>query len=310
MRRCIITIAAARETTPDAIVLLEQRLDFSDWVPEGFGTGDLVVIGNGRCTVRDLKFGRGVRVDAEDNTQLMLYALGAIAAYRGIYDFNEVVVEIDQPRLNHVDGGDNILQVADLLRWAEEYVKPRAARAWAGEGDFAPGEHCRFCRARNACKARTAHLQDAVDVCYDEPDPSKPTFARLTDAELISLYPKLDQVMKWASGLKEFILNQAVGGKAWPGYKLVAGRSNRTVTDPEGLANVLMVEGIAEALIYEPPQPRALLGLSELERIVGKKTFAELAAGFIEKPPGKPTLVPADDKREALIIQSVEDQFA
>lgn len=299
VRRCMIAIGAARRDTPDAVILLEQRLDYSDWVEQGFGTGDMVIISDKRCLVRDLKFGKGVRVDAEDNTQLHLYALGAIAAYRGIYDFEEVIVEIDQPRLNHVDGGEIVLKVDELVKWADEYVVPRAKLAWAGEGDFVPGEHCRFCRARNACTARAEHLKDAVDACFDEETTKVPTAKRLTDEQLIALYPKLDQLVKWANGLKEHMLDQAVkSGRAWPGYKLVSGRSNRVITNPEGLAEVLMMEGVDEAVIYEPPKPRELLGLGELEKIVGKKTFAELAVGFIEKPPGKPTLAPESDKRE------------
>jgi hypothetical protein len=320
VRRCIIAIGKAREETPDAVVLMEQRLDFSDWVPEGFGTGDLVIISNRRCLVRDLKFGKGVRVDAEDNTQLYMYALGAIAAYRGIYDFDEVVVEIDQPRLNHVDGGDIVLKVSDLLGWAQQYVAPRAQLAWEGKGEFVAGDHCRWCRARNACAARAAHLKDAVDACFEDAEAQveekaagkdvTPAYERLTDEQLIALYPKLDQLVKWANGLKEHVLDQAVkNGKKWPGYKLVTGRSNRVITNPEGLAEVLLMEGTDEALIYEPPRPRELVGLGELEKIVGKKNFAELSKGFVEKPAGKPTLVPESDKRDELVVQAAEEMF-
>jgi hypothetical protein len=306
VRRCIIAISAARRDTPDAVVLLEQRLDYSDWVPEGFGTGDLVIVSDKRCLVRDLKFGKGVRVDAEDNTQLNLYALGAIAAYRGIYDFEEVVVEIDQPRLNHVDGGDIVLKVADLVNWANEYVVPRAKLAWAGKGEFAPGDHCRFCRARAVCKARANDLADAVDVCFS----SGPTAERLTDADLVALYPKLDALVKWANDLKAHMLDQAVkAGRQWPGYKLVAGRSNRVISKPAALAEVLMLEGFDEAMIYEPPRPRELLGLGELEKVVGKKSFAELATGFISKPPGKPTLAPESDKRDPWVPTSADEMF-
>lgn len=318
VRRCIIAISAARRETPDAIVLLEQRLDFSDWVPEGFGTGDLVIVANKRCTVRDLKFGKGVRVDAEDNTQLYLYALGAIATYRGIYDFDEVVVEIDQPRLNHVDGGDIILKVSDLLEWAQQYVAPRAALAWKGEGEFVAGDHCRFCRARNVCKARAESLQVATDAAFEhfeaveeegKADAKKP-FERLSEERIAELLPRLGQLQKWAKDLEDYVLDQALrAGKKWPGFKLVTGRSNRVITNPTGLAEVLMMEGVDEVLLYEPPAPRALVGLGELEKLVGKKNFAELSKGYVEKPEGKPTLVPESDKRDALVITSAEEMF-
>lgn len=320
VRRCIISISMARKETPDAIVLLEQRLDFSDWVPQGFGTGDLVIISNRLCRVRDLKFGKGVRVDAENNEQLYMYALGAIAAYRGIYDFDDVIVEIDQPRLNHVDGGDIVLKVSDILDWAHNYVAPRAALAWEGKGEFVAGDHCRFCRARNACAARAESLQVAVDACFDAEaaetaeaaagKPEKtPAYARLTDEQLITLFPKLDQLIKWATGLKEHVQETAVKGKVWAGYKLVAGRSNRVITNPAGLAEVLMMEGVEEALIFEPPKPREIVGLGELEKLVGKTKFVELSKGFVEKPDGKPTLVPESDKREAIKKITADEAF-
>lgn len=308
VRRCIIAIAAARRETPDAVILLEQRLDFSDWVPEGFGTGDLVIVANKRCTVRDLKFGKGVRVDAEDNTQLFMYALGAIAAYRGIYDFDEVVVEIDQPRLNHVDGGDEVLVVDDLVRWADSYVVPRAKLAWAGEGEFVPGDHCGFCRARKECAARANSFRDLVDAEFeaDEKEPAK----RLTPEQIAAFLPRLKQFEKWAKDLGAYALEKAVReGFKWPGRKLVEGRSVRVITNPAGLADVLMMEGVDEALIYEPPKPRSLVGLGELEKLVGKKQFTEISKGFISKPPGKPTLVEESDKRAEFVPKNADADF-
>jgi hypothetical protein len=312
VRRCIIAIGAARRDTPEAIVLLEQRLDFSDWVPEGFGTGDLVIVADRVLRVRDLKFGKGVRVDAEDNTQLWLYALGAIAAYRGVYDFGKVIVEIDQPRLNHVDGGDIEIDVAEIVEWASSYLQPRAELAWGGKGEFKPGDWCRWCRARAVCKARAAHLNDLVDAAFEADDagaleaPQK----RLTDEEIVAFLPRLKMLAKWAKDMEEYTLAQAVkAGKKWDGYKLVEGRSNRVITDPSGLAEVLMMEGVEEAMIYEPPAERSLLGLGELEKLVGKSSFAELAKGYIKKPPGKPTLVPAADKRDEWTPSDADGDF-
>lgn len=312
VRRCMIAIATARKETPEATILLEQRLDFSDWVPEGFGTGDLVIVANKRCMVRDLKFGKGVRVDAEDNTQLFMYALGAIAAYRGIYDFDEIVVEIDQPRLNHVDGGDIVLKVADLIEWAESYVVPRAQLAWDGKGEFTPGDHCRFCRARKVCAARAAHFSDMVDEAFEAEDAGelKEPAKRLTVEQIAAFIPRLKMLEKWAKDLAAHALEQSMkAGQKWPGLKLVEGRSNRIITNPTGLAEVLQMEGVDEAWLYEPPKPRQLVGLGELEKLVGKKQFAELAKGFIDKPPGKPALVPESDKREEYVPKSADADF-
>lgn len=304
VRRCIIAISRARQQPGGATILLEQRLDYSDWVPEGFGTGDLVVVTDGTLIVRDLKFGKGVQVQAEDNSQLKLYALGAIAAFHGIYDFDKVVVEIDQPRRNHLDGTDP-MSVDELLAWANDCVRPRAALAWDGKGEFTPGSHCTFCRGRAVCRARKDAVADLAD--QDFAEAAKPE--ALAPEEIAALLPRLDQVIAWANNLKTYAYEQALKGTKWPGHKLVAGRSNRKIVNPKGLAEVLLLEGYEEALIYEPPVERSLLGLGALEKLVGKKDFAALSQGFVDKPPGKPTLVPASDERPEYVPSNADTDF-
>lgn len=304
VRRCIIAISRAQQSPGGATILLEQRLDYSDWVPDGFGTGDLVVVTDGTLRVRDLKFGKGVQVEAEDNSQLKLYALGAIAAFDGIYDFDKVVVEIDQPRRNHLDGTEP-MSVAELRAWAEEYVRPRAALAWDGKGEFAPGDHCTFCRAKATCRARQEAVADLVDKAFEDPRPPE----LLSPEELAAMLPRLDQVVKWANSVQKYAYEQALKGTKWPGLKLVSGRSNRKIVDPKGLAETLMLEGYEEALIYEPPVERALLGLGALEKLVGKKEFTVLSQGFVDKPPGKPTLVPVSDERPEYTPSNADTDF-
>ena len=303
VRRCMAKINQARKNSGGALVLLEQRLDYSDWVPEGFGTGDLVIVADDMLVVRDLKFGKGVQVEAEDNPQLKLYALGAIAAYRGIYASTRVVVEIDQPRRQHIDGTEP-MEVQDLLSWAEKRVRGLAALAWEGKGEFTPGDHCRFCRGRQECAARAEAMADLVDREFAEDKPD-----RMTPEQIGALLPRLDALVAWANDLKKYAFEKAMNGVKWPGLKLVQGRSNRKIVDPNGLAEVLQLEGFERALIYEPPTPPALLGIGALEKIVGKKAFAELSAGFVDKPPGKPALVPASDERPEYTPSDADKDF-
>ncbi len=300
--RCVELSEALRAAERDVLILLEQRLDYSDWVPEGFGTGDLVIVTPSTLYVRDLKLGRNVFVDAEDNSQLKLYAAGALATYGMIYPFEKIVVEIDQPRRNNL-GRDEFTR-DELHTWMTDFVQPRAALAWNGEGEFVPGEQCTFCRARHTCRARSDAAL-AVAASWDPDADFAKAPPNLSDPEIAALLPRLDGLVRWANDLQKWALAQAVtGGKQWEVLKLVSGSSVRTVKDADGLVMALTLAGIDEALLYE----RALLGITDLEKLVGKKKFAELSADYVIKPPGKPALATLDDTRPAWEPEDAADR--
>jgi hypothetical protein len=274
-------IKQARERDKSSVVMLEQRLDFSEWVPEGFGTGDVVIVSGGTLEVIDLKFGKGVQVDAKDNSQLRLYALGAWNEYEMLFDIENVRMTIVQPRLNHISTDE--MKLTDLVEWADTYVKPRADMAMNGEGEYVPGAHCRFCKARFTCRARA---KEAIEADFKEP-------ALLDDAEIAELLKKVDEIEKWAKDIQEYARSKAEQGTKFTGWKLVEGRSVRKYSNPEEVANRLFAEGYGESDLYE----KELKGITALEKSLGKKRFNELVADLIVKPAGKPSLVPEDDKR-------------
>ena len=289
--------AEAQERSKDALLLLEQRLDFSEWVPEGFGTGDVVIISDGVLEVIDLKYGKGVQVEAEDNPQLRLYGLGAWQAWELVYDIRSVRMTIVHPRLDHVSTCEMVTE--DLLEWADQYVKPRAALAWDGGGEYQAGDHCRFCKARATCRTRAeANLALAAYDFRQGPE--------LDQSEIADILGRIDDLVSWAGDVKAYALEQAEKhGVKWPGWKLVAGRSNRKYADSDQVAAALVAAGYDEALIYE----RSLLGITAMEKTVGKKAFAEILGDLVVKPEGKPTLAPENDKRPELntTAQAAED---
>lgn len=282
-------ISKAQSTTPDAIVMLEQKLDFSEWVPGGFGTGDLVIVADGILEIMDLKFGKGLQVFAEGNPQMRLYALGAYAAYEMLYDIQRVRMTIHQPRLDHIDSDD--MTVDELRKWAGGYLKPRAAMAAKGEGEFVSGEHCRFCRAGATCKARAeANLELARHDFCDA--------FLLSHDEIGDILGRIDELVSWAGDIKDYALDQAVNHNVkFPGWKLVEGRSNRAYSDDCKVAEVLIKANYPEEKIYKPSE---ILGITAMEKEIGKKLFGKLLDGLIVKPPGKPTLAPEGDKRSEI----------
>jgi hypothetical protein len=302
-------IEAARERCKDPIILVEQRLDFSLWVPEGFGTGDLVIITDGLVEVLDYKHGKGVFVDALNNSQMRLYGLGAYNQLAHLYDITMVRMTVLQPRLNNF--GSEEMSADDLLQWAQFQVVPRAKLAWEGKGEFVAGEHCTscFCKARYTCPARAeAALALAKIEFGDDLEQAQPPLPQSLSVERIAqLLPKADMVIDWFKDLKDFALKQAEQGVTIPGHKLVEGRSNRKYDDQAKVAAALTAAGIDEAVIYE----RSLLGITAMEKAIGKKVFAEVLDGLIVKPSGKPTLVPESDKRPALSsAASAADDFS
>lgn len=291
----------ARKNTPDALLLVEQRLDFSPWVPEGFGTGDAVILADRTLEVIDLKYGQGVPVSAKDNSQMKLYALGALHIYGLFYDIDQVTMTIVQPRLNDISS--DTITIAELLHWGEE-IKPIAQKAFNGQGEYRPGDHCRFCRAAAICKPRAEYNLELMKYEFEEAD-------LLSDEDISFILSREKQLTNWLKTVTKYALEEAVlQDRKWPGYKLVEGRSNRVITKPDGLAKVLEQENYKPDQIYTAP---ALRKLTELEKLVGKAKFAELSAPYIEKPPGKLTLVPESDTRDewtstkAIINQFEED---
>lgn len=281
---CLERVSEAKAKTPDALFKIEQRLDFSEWVPEGFGTGDFVIIADGTMEVCDLKYGKGVPVSANNNKQMMLYALGAISEFSFLYDIEKVRMTIIQPRLDNISTFE--VTVDELIKWAEEYVRLRAELAIKGEGEFCAGDHCRFCRAKAVCKARADKNLELAKYEFEKPN-------TLDNNDIAYILSKVDELVNWAGDVKEFALEQALNGEEFEGYKVVEGRSNRKYTDVEVIATTLEENGYTDIF-----KPKELLTLTNMEKLVGKKKLNELVGKYIEKPVGKPTLVPITDKRE------------
>ena len=277
-------LAAAGE---GAELMIEQRVDFSEWVPQGFGTSDAVIVTDKVLEIIDLKYGKGVKVDAHDNSQMRLYALGAFQIFGDLYDFDTARMTIVQPRLDHVSCEE--LQIGELLDWGEFTASPAAALAASDSGPTAAGDWCRWCPAKAVCRTRADHnLQMAR---YDFADPDL-----LSPEEIAEILGKSEELSKWAADVADYALREALAGQAYDGWKLVEGRSVRKYTDELKVAEKLKAEGYDEAVLYE----RKLLGITAMEKLVGKKKFSETLKGLVEKPAGKPVLVPQSDKRDAI----------
>lgn len=277
-------VEAAKETCPDPVVLIEQRVDFSRWVEDGFGTADTIVIADGTLQVIDFKYGLGVLVSAEKNPQLSCYSIGALELFDGIYDIDTVRMVVFQPRRDHL--GVYKVSKDDLYRWADEVLKPAADLAFAGDGNFLCGEWCGFCKTKNACRARAAANLELAKYEFKLPP-------LLTDEDVEDILGKVDDLVAWASDIKEYALQQAISGKEWSGWKLVEGRSNRKYVNEAAVAAAVTKAGFA-------PYEQKLLGVTAMQKLMGKSRFEEVLAGLIEKPRGKPALVPESDKRPAM----------
>lgn len=297
MSRCITNYVdwvielfeSVKRETPDAELLTEQRVDFSDWVPQGFGTSDVVILADDTMIICDLKYGKGVAVSAVYNPQLRLYALGAYEAFSMEYDIKKIRMIINQPRLDSIS--EDEIEVDRLLEWANDFVKPKAEAAYKGEGNPVPGEHCKFCKAKALCKARAKEAQ-ALDVEMNEKNPGL-----LTDEQIANVLSLADRISSWVKDVKDYALEQATAGKYIEGYKLVEGRSVRKINEPDKVVEILTGAGYDKAVLYKAPE---LNGITALQSIVGKKNLESLIGDYIIKPPGAPTLVPNSDKRPAI----------
>lgn len=283
------TFAAAIGRTKDAVLFTETKLDLTEFVPEGFGTTDVNIVADHILDFIDLKYGKGVEVSAVENKQMMLYALGSLSQFDFLYNIHTVRMHIYQPRIDNISVWD--IPAAELTMWAEEELIPKAKMAFEGIGNYVPGKHCQFCRARPTCRA---HAEKQIEIF----DYDLKAARLLKDEEITDILSRAADLTSWLTEIKDYALDQAVNsGKKWPGYKLVEGRSNRFYSDQETVATKLTMAGYPDDKIYKPKE---LVGITELEKNLTKKVVAAELEGLIIKPPGKPTLAPADDARPEL----------
>lgn len=285
----------AKKLSPDAEIRIEQRLDFSHLVPGGFGTGDCVIVADGHLTVIDFKYGAGVLVDAWNNPQMQLYALGALAEFDMLYDITDVEMVIYQPRRDNISEWSQ--PVSELTTWGENTVKPTAELAAVGKGEMKAGDWCGFCKIKSTCRARAKANLEIAQWEFAEP-------VELDDNEIAEALALIPQAKKWMNDLEKYANSKAVDeGKQWPGFKLVAGRSIRKYTDPDAVAEA------AEAAGYNDIFDRKLIGITAMEKLMGKQTFNDVLGALVHKPEGKPTLVPESDRRPAVKSHSAADDF-
>ena len=288
-------VTKERRRDPDTQVFIEQRLDFSCYVPEGFGTGDCLIVSKGRLHIIDLKYGMGLLVDSEENPQMKLYALAALTQYEEQYQIKKVKLTIFQPRRENVSTWET--SVAKLKKWATKELVPKAEKAFKGEGEYCPGEWCIFCKAAVKCRARAEDKLRLAQSEFKMPP-------LLTDAEIEDVLAKLPDIKKWADEIQEYALAKALAGKEWAGFKLVEGRSVRKFTDERAVVKA------ANAAGYHDIYKQTLISLTEMEKLMGKAEFSKVLGALVTKPQGKPTLVPDTDKRQAITVSNPKNEFS
>ena len=286
---------AARAKTKDALLLIETRLDFSEYVPDAFGTADAIIIADGTMEVIDFKYGKGVKVSAVDNPQMKIYGLGAYEKFSFEYKIDRVRMTIIQPRIENFSEWE--LSVSELMAWTDGVLTPKAQQAYKGDGPQVPGDWCQFCKVKSNCRALT---QKCIEAAKNHPDPKL-----ISPDELAAdVLPMLATVKTWLAGVEDYALQQALSGVQLHGWKIVEGRSVRKITDQDGAALALNKAGYKTTEIYKPQELRTI---TDLEKLTGKKQFAAICGDYIEKPQGKPTLAPESDKRPA--IDPLADDF-
>lgn len=273
-----------KESCKDPLVLIEQQINYERWVKDGFGTTDSAIIADGTIYVIDYKNGSGVLVSAECNSQLRCYALGVLEMFDWAYNIQNIVMVIYQPNRDNVSA--SMLVKEDLLEWADTVLKPAAELAYKGEGEYSCGDWCQFCPIKHICRARADYAMELAKHEFKDP-------AILDDEDIEEVLAKVDDLVSWATDVKEYALKEAISGKTWTGWKLVAGRSNRKYKDEDAVIKAVTEAG------YDPYEKK-LLGITALTKVLGKKKFDEVLSGLIVKPQGKPTLVPESDKRPAI----------
>ena len=290
----------ALETNTKPFIAVEQKVDYSDYAPEGFGTADCILISKNTLHVIDFKYGKGVEVSAEENPQMKLYALGAIKQFGMFYDIKTIRLTIVQPRKDNISEFETAKE--DLFSWGETVVKPQAQKAFMGIGDFVQGNHCIFCKAKGACEFRAKENMKVVGEIKE-----KQIRGILSNEEIADILNKTEGLNDWIKSVSEYALDEILKGNSVPGYKAVEGKSNRKIIDIDKAFEILEANGIDEALLYE----RKPLTLTQLEKTIGKKQVAESIGDYIEKPKGAPTLAKETDKRQAYEIKtSAKEDFA
>ena len=289
-------IEAAKEFCKDPQVMIEQRLDFTRWVENGFGTGDCVIVADEVLQIIDYKHGLGILVSAGDdehggNSQMMCYALGALEVFGDIYDINQIKMTIFQPRRDNIS--TYTISKKNLLKWADEVLAPTAQLAYVGKGEFNAGDHCTFCKVKATCRKRAEYNLELAKYDFEMP-------ATLDDTEIAAILEKVNEMISWGNDIKDYALQQAQSGVHFEGWKIVEGRSKRKYTDENAVADTVKDAGF-------DPYEKKLLGITAMSTLLGKKKFEELLGGLIYKPPGKPTLVPESDKRPAM--NTAKDDF-
>ena len=284
-------IEEAKMLSPDPYVGIEQRLDYSKWVPEGFGTGDCVIIADGLLHIIDYKYGVGIPVAAEKNSQLMCYAVAALDTFEGIYHMERVKLSIYQPRRENVCTWETTKD--ELLKWANEVLAPAATLALNGKGEFKPGSHCTFCKVKETCRARAEEEMKLMKYEFAEPE-------FLSDDEIALILPVIDNLTAWTSDVKEYALKKALSGVHFKGFKVVEGKANRKYIDEGAVAQRLSEAGC-------DPYEKKVKGITTLSRELGKKRFETLLEGLLFRPKGNPVLVPETDKRPEYVTVTNED---
>ena len=288
-------LEVAKQTCKDPMVLIEQKVDFSEYVPDGYGTADCIIVADDTMQIIDFKYGLGVLVDAEQNTQLMCYSIGALNLFDSLYDIKQVTMHIFQPRRENVQNWT--IPVDELKAWAENELKPKAQMALNGEGEYNPGEWCQFCKAAVRCRARAEEKLRLAQQEFKMPP-------LLTDSEIEEVLTILPDLTKWADGILAYATDAAVNhGKEWNGFKVVEGRSVRKYKDEELVAQAAKDHGYTD--IYR----QSLITMTEMQKLMGKKQFDQILGDLIVKPQGKPNLVPVTDKRPAMNVTNANNEF-
>ena len=287
----------AKRLTPDAVLLIEERVDITHLIEDGFGTCDIIIIADGVLEVIDLKYGLGVRVSAENNSQLKLYGSGALEAYEMLYDIHTVRLTITQPRMDSISSWE--ISAEDLRAWGEDEVKPKAEQAYAGDGEQVVGDHCRFCKASARCKAQEAAALEATKHDFQNP-------MLLTDEELVEVYKRAPNVEAWLKSVGAFMYDEALAGKVWPEHKLVDGQNRRGWTDEKAVALILKGAGVD----LDKAHTVKLKGIGDIEKLVGKKEFPTLLSEVVANKKTSPSLVHISDKRPAMGVDQAKTDFA
>jgi hypothetical protein len=289
------TFNEVRKRTPDALLLIEKRLDFSHLVEQGFGTGDVLIIADGVLYVIDLKYGKGIKVSAEKNTQLMLYGSGALREFELMYDIHTLNLIIVQPRLDNISTWP--ISTQELIKWGESVAKPAAEKAYLGKGIQQAGEHCKWCKVKAMCATLAA--KNVAMAKHEFSDPHL-----LTKEQILQVYKQTPMLVDWANSVGEYILSEALKGTQWDGYKVVEGKSQRKWLDKEKVKDALSLNYKEEDYIISE-----LAGIPAIETLIGKKDFKKTLGDLIVIPPGKPTLAPLSDKRPALGAEQAKEDF-